>query len=327
MIPLHSTSRVIALALFAWGLAQRPASVPAPPDGTREYTISREVNVVVLPVTVTTREGEFVSGLAVSNFRVYENGRLQTITDFRSEDVPVSVGIVVDHSGSMIARRDEVIAGAMAFVEASNPQDEEFVINFADRPILALPQGVLFTGDANELKAALFQPYARGHTALNDAIVAALEHIRTHKASKKVLILISDGGDNASRHTFAQALHVAQSENAAIYTVGLLDEYSADQNPAVLQKLAKETGGLAYFPGTPDEVVDVCRRIARDIRHQYTISYSASGQRRGEYRKISVTVMATHERNLLVRTRAGYYWLPKTAADHNGSTDPAGDAK
>lgn len=315
MIPQHSTGRVIALTLLASAALQWPLPPPAPQDHTHDYVISREVDLVVLPVTVTNKQGQFVSELVASNFRVYENGRLQPITNFQSEDLPVAVGMVVDHSGSMIARRGEVIAGAMAFVEASNPQNEEFVINFADRPILALPKNVSFTSDANQLKAALLGPYARGRTALNDAVIAALQHVVMRQASKRVLIVISDGGDNASRHTFAQALQMAQSENVAVYAVGLLDQNSSDQNPKALQLLAKETGGLAYFPSTPDDVVRVCRQIAQDIRHQYTITYIPADERHGEYRKIRVNVVAANQGKLQVRTRAGYYWHSTESPD------------
>jgi len=317
MIPLNAMGRVIALALIASAAFQWPGPPPAPPDHKQDYVISREVDLVMLPVTVTNKQGQFVSGLAASNFRVYENGRLQPIANFQSEDLPVTVGMIVDHSGSMIARRDEVIAGAMAFVEASNPENEEFVINFADRPILALPENVAFTHDPGQLEAALLGPYARGRTALHDAVIDALQHLVSHPASKKVLILISDGGDNASRHTFAQALQMAQAGNVTIYSVGLLDPYSADQNPKVLQLLAKETGGLAYFPSMPGEVVSVCRQIAQDIRHQYTIAYTPAEDRNGEYRKIRVNAFAARQGKLQVRTRTGYYWHSQRSAGTN----------
>jgi Ca-activated chloride channel family protein len=319
MILSNSTSRVIALALLAWVSLQRPAPAPPPPNGSQGYVISREVDLVVLPVSVRNREGQFVSGLAESNFRVYENGQLQTISDFQSEDTPVSVGLVVDHSGSMIAKSSQVIEGAMAFVEESNPQDDEFIVNFADRIALGLPANVSFTSNANELKAALSAPSASGRTALNDAVVAALRHLDLRQESNKVLIVISDGGDNASRHTFAQALRAAQSGNVVIYTVGLFDEDSADQNPKALRVLAKETGGLAYFPNTPADVVRVCRQIAGDIRHQYTIAYSPADDRRNAYRKVRVDVTGNSQGKLTVRTRAGYYWPSRTPTVSGGS--------
>lgn len=319
MIPLNSTSRVIALTLCAWVSLQRPAPVPPPPNASQGYVISREVDLVVLPVTVRNREGQFVSGLEQSNFSVYESGQPQTITDFRSEDTPVSVGLVVDHSGSMIAKSKDAIEGAMAFVEESNPQDEEFIVNFADKIVLGLPTNVAFTSDANELKAALSTPSASGRTALNDAVIAALRHLVLRQASKKVVILISDGGDNASQHTFAQALRIAQSTNVVIYTVGLFDEDSVDQNPKALQLLAKETGGLAYFPRTSADMVRVCRQIAGDIRHQYTIAYSPAEERTNAYRKIRVNVITSDQRKLDVRTRAGYYWPSRAPTSSSGS--------
>lgn len=319
MIPLNSTSRVIALTLLAWVSLQRPAPAPPPPIGTQDYVISREVDLVVLPVTVRNREGQFVSGLEQSNFRVYENGQLQTITDFRSEDTPVTAGLLVDHSGSMIAKGKEVIEGAIAFVQESNPQDEEFIVNFADKIALGLPANVAFTSDANELKAALSTPSATGRTRLNDAVIAALRHLDLRQGSKKVVILISDGGDNASQHTFAQALRIAQSTNVVIYAIGLFDEDSADQNPKALQSLAKETGGLAYFPRTSADMVRVCRQIAVDIRHQYTIAYSPAEERTNAYRKIRVNAITSDQRKLDVRTRAGYYWPSRTPKGTSGS--------
>jgi VWFA-related protein len=219
----------------------------------------------------------------------------------------------------MAAKSKDVIEGAMGFLAASNPQDEEFVVNFADKIMFGLPANVAFTSDPKELKAALSTPSASGRTALNDAVIAALRHLDSPRATKKVLILISDGGDNASQRTFAQALRAAQAGNAVIYTVGLFDEGSADQNPKALQLLAKETGGLAYFPSTSADVVRVCRQIAGDIRHQYTISYSPTEERNNTYRKIRVNVIASDQRKFVVRTRAGYFW-PSKGETNSGSS-------
>jgi Ca-activated chloride channel family protein len=319
MISLNATNGVIALALLTSLSFQNPTPPPFPPNSPEDYVISREVNLVVLPITVSNREGQFVSGLEKSDFRVYENGQPQTITDFRSEDTPVTVGLVVDHSGSMIAKSKEVIEGAIAFVQESNPQDEEFIVNFTDKIVMGLPANVAFTSDANDLKAALSTPSASGRTALNDAVIVALRHLDLHQGSKKVIILISDGGDNASYHTSAQALRIALSTNVVIYTIGLFDEDSADQNPKALQLLAKETGGLAYFPRTSADMVRVCRQIAGDIRHQYTIAYSPAKQGTNTYLKIRVNVITNDRRKLDVRTRAGYYWPSRTATVSGGS--------
>jgi Ca-activated chloride channel family protein len=295
------------MALFAWLTLQIPAPPPATPTTSQGFAISREVDFVVLPVTVRNREGQFVSGLEASKFQVYENGRRQAIALFRSEDTPVTLGLVVDRSGSMAARSNDVVEGALAFVEASNPQDEEFVINFTERIKPGLPANIPFTSNANELRAALSTSSRGGKTALYDAVAIALQHIDLSQAGKKVLILISDGGDDASQHNFSQVLRMAQSANVVIYAIGLYDEHSSDQNPKVLRQFAKETGGLDYSPSSTEEVVRVCRQIAGDVRHQYTIGYSPADVGRNTYRKIRVEASSASHEKLSVRTRAGYF--------------------
>jgi Ca-activated chloride channel family protein len=311
---LASTSRwkartCVALLFLSAGLQGSSAAASAlQAQGRSEpYVISKQVNLVVLPVTVTDRNGRFVSSLEVSDFTVRENGHPQTITLFRNEDIPVTVGLVVDHSGSMAARQSEVIDGARTFVQASNPSDREFVVNFTDRIAFGLPTNVPFTSNLDELKAALSTPYASGRTILFDAVIAGLEHLQKDDREKKVLILISDGGDNASHHDFRQVLHMAQAANVVIYAIGLLDEHSADQNPTVLTKLARETGGMSYFPDTAMDMVRVCEQIAGDIRHQYTLGYTPADGSEPGYRRIHVSVTAAHLGKLLVRTRSGYF--------------------
>jgi Ca-activated chloride channel family protein len=275
--------------------------------------ITAQVSLVLLPVTVTDREGHFVTGLDASDFHVFEDGHPQQIKLFRHEDTPVTVGILVDRSGSMAARSGDVLAGAQAFVQASNPQDREFVINFSDKVEFGLPANIAFTNNVDELKAALLFVPPSGRTALFDAIAAGLTHFQRDDPDKKVLLLISDGGDNASRYNFVQVLRMAQSSNVIIYTIGLLDEHSADQNPSVLKKLARETGGHAYFPNSTAQIVNVCREIAQEVRHQYTLGYDPPENGRQGYRKIRVTVTARGQGKLFVRTRGGYFF-PAAAA-------------
>jgi VWFA-related protein len=294
-------------ALSGWTRAESQSQ-----DKPTPHAIIQEVNLVALPVVVRDRQGRFVSGLEASNFQVRENGRLQAITLFRNEDIPVTAGLVVDHSGSMAARQLEVIEGAQAFVQASNPQDREFVINFGETVSFGLPKSAAFTSDVNKLRDALSTPYATGRTALYDAVLAAIAHLQEDDREKKVLLLISDGGDSASRHTLGDVLRMAQTTSVVIYTIGLLDEHNADQNPKVLQKLAAITGGEAYFPNSFVEVINVCREIATDIRHQYTIGYSPPDMTRPGYRKIHVSVSAPGRGKLFVRTRAGYFLFPET---------------
>ena len=292
-------------------------SASAEQDSHSGYVISETVNLVELPVTVRDSKGRFVSGLEQPNFQIYEDRRMQDITLFRSEDVPVTVGLVVDHSGSMGNKRDEVMQGARAFVQASNPQDREFVVNFSDTVTFGLPSNIPFTSNPEDLQAALLAAPLSGRTALYDAVAAALERLQKDQGDKKVLLLISDGGDNASRHDFSQVLRLAQSANVVIYAVGLFDENSADQNPKILTKLSRETGGEVYFPNSAEEVVRVCKEIAADIRHQYTLGYSPPNPEKGGYRTVKVTVNAPGRGKLFVRTRAGYFLTPKTTAQSN----------
>jgi VWFA-related protein len=284
--------------------------------------ISTDVNLVILPVTVTDRKHHFVSGLDASQFRVYEEGRLQMPTLFEAEDIPVSVGLVVDHSGSMGARKTEVIDGAEAFVRASNPQDEEFVVNFDDEVRLGLPPNVPFTGNLDQLTIALSAASASGMTAMYDAIAVGLNHLRNAHKEKKVLILITDGDDNASHYFLDQVLKMARASNVLIYSVGLLDTYQIknardpytaeqyellfDEDKRVLTQLAKETGGAAYFPKNADEVIRVCQQIASDIRHQYTLGYNPRDDGRGGFRKIRVEIVGSGRGKLVTRTRTGY---------------------
>jgi Ca-activated chloride channel family protein len=291
-----------------------PLPLHAGQDGSGGYVISHTVNLVELPVTVRDRKGRFVSGLEQPNFRVYENGQMQEITVFRSEDIPVAAGLVVDHSGSMGSKRDEVIEGAKAFVQASNPQDHEFVVNFSDAVTFGLPASVPFTSNLEDLRAALLDTPASGKTALYDAVAAALERLQSDHSARKVLVLISDGGDNASQRNFTQVLRMAQSASVVIYAIGLFEEYGADQNPKVLKKFSEETGGNAYFPNSAAEVVSVCQQIAVDIRHQYTLGYSPPDSEKGGYRKVQVSATAPGRGKLSVRTRAGYYLPSKITA-------------
>jgi VWFA-related protein len=308
----------LSAALLLVACIQTSSGLPQPAFGEQEnqnsYVISETVNLVELPVTVRDSKGQFVSGLEQPNFQVYEKGLMQDITLFRNEDVPVTAGLVVDHSGSMGNKRDEVMQGARAFVQASNPQDRDFVVNFSDTVTFGLPSDIPFTSNTEDLQAALLATPLSGKTALYDAVAAALQRLQKDKRDKKVLLLISDGGDNASRHNFSEVLRMAQAANVVIYTVGLFDENAADQNPKVLKKFAADTGAQVYFPMSPTEVVSVCKEIAADIRHQYTLGYSPPNPEGGGYRPVRVKVNAPSRGKLSVRTRAGYFLPSKTTA-------------
>lgn len=270
-------------------------------------TFSTTVDLVVLHPSVRDHKGRFVADLRKENFQVFENGAPQTIRVFQHEDVPVAVGLVVDNSGSMGPKRKDVTAAAESFARSSNPRDEMFIVNFNERVSLGLPGTKLFSASAAELEKALNGVPATGETALYDAIDSALARLKQATLDKKVLIVISDGGDNASHRTLAHTLDAAGRSDAVIYTVGLFDENDEDRNPGVLKKIAGATGGETYLPREPGEVVPICRRIAADIRNQYTIGYVPSGRNPdGAYRAVRVTANGPHGEKCVVRTRAGY---------------------
>ena len=289
-------------------VARPQESSPAQIRQGDEYTIRVNADSVVLHATVQNRKGTLVAGLGKDNFQVYEDGILQQIDYFSHEDIPVTVGLVVDNSGSMRPKRPEVIAAALAFARSSNPQDQMFVVNFNENVSFGLPDNTPFTDQAGQLRDALSSIDANGMTALYDAVAVALEHLKKGNRDKKVLIVVSDGGDNASKHNLGQVLAMAGQSDAIIYTIGLFIAEDLDQNPSVLKQLAKETGGEAFLPESVSDVLPICERIARDIRNQYTIAYSPTNRKQdGTYRVIHVKAGAPGRGRLFVRTRAGYY--------------------
>jgi Ca-activated chloride channel homolog len=310
-LPRAIVGALLALVLSSFASSQQES--PSKTSDPDEYKLSVDVGLVVLPVTVTNRKGEFVPNLAATDFQVSEAGRPQEITLFKSEDVPVTVGLVVDNSGSMGSKRPEVVAASLAFVQSSNPGDQMFVVNFNQRVSLGLPKSVPFTSDLRQLRDALSRTPPVGNTALYDGIATALEHLKAGSRERKALIVVTDGGDNASHMRFQDLLKKAESSNAIIYTIGIFDPSYSGENPQALKRLAKVTGGRAYFPESVSEVSDVARQIARDIRQQYTIGYIPSRRAsQGEYRTIRVTVKAAGLGKLYVRTRAGYLIPPET---------------
>ena len=265
------------------------------------------VSLVVLPVSVTDRKGHVIPDLHGEDFHVYEDGRLQKIALFKHEDIPVTVGLVVDNSSSMLPKRREVVESVLALARSSNPDDQMFVVNFSDKVSFGLPRNVLFT-DQPELLSKCVSLTPGGRTALYDALVLAIDRLKQGTRPKKALIVVSDGGDNASRHRLQEVLLMAEASNALIYSVGLLDEHEADQNPRVLRRIAKITGGEAYFPDTLAGAKQVFQDIARDLREQYTVGYAPPNpDRGGVYRRVQVKVVAPGKGKLLVRTRTGYY--------------------
>jgi VWFA-related protein len=288
-------------------LAQPQETPPSKSRADGEYTIRVDADSVVLHATVQNRKGALVAGLGKDNFRVYEDGVLQRIDYFSHEDIPVTVGLVVDNSGSMRPKRQEVIAAALAFARSSNPQDQMFVVSFNEKVSFGLPADTLFTDQMTELEIALLRIAADGMTALYDAMAAALEHLKKGNRDKKVLIVVSDGGDNASKHNLAQIKAIAGESDAIIYTIDISVEEDPDRNPGALRQLAKNSGGEAFLPDSIRGVFPICERIARDIRNQYTLAYAPTNRKQdGTYRAIHVKAGAPGRGRVIVRTRAGY---------------------
>ena len=272
------------------------------------FRISVNVDLVVLNVSVRSRDGQFVSDLREANFEVFEDGVKQSIQLFKHEDIPVTVGLVVDHSGSMRHKLTDVVTAARTFVKASSSQDEKFVVNFSDQVTLGLPAATPFTSQAEDLARAISNTPAAGMTALYDALIVARTRLQGGSRDKKVLIVISDGRDNASKNRLADVITMTQKSKALIYSIGIFESDDPDRNPGVLRRLAGATGGEAYFPRQLQDVVAVCEHIARDIREQYTIGYvSRIAVPPGTYRAIQVIARDSAKRKLAVRTRPGYF--------------------
>ena len=284
--------------------AGRP--VPRPDEQTPVFSSAAEL--VAVHVTVRDRRGAYVTGLPRDAFRIVEDGTPQRIDLFTGEDSPVTVGLLVDSSGSMRQGRERVIAAATQFAERSHPNDEIFALAFNEHVRAALPPSTPFTNDPGEFRVALTATMgAQGRTAMYDAIRSGLTYVAKGSHPRRVLVIVGDGGDNASTATFDEVLRAAQASNAAIYTVGVIDPLEREADPGLLKRLARATGGASYFPRHVNEVEDVLRQIARDIRHSYTLGYvSSNSARDGGFRRIRVTVSDPIRRSLVVRARDGY---------------------
>ena len=282
------------------------------------YTINVSVDEVILHATVRNGSGTSVAGLGKADFHIYEDGAPQQTKYFSHDDIPVEVGLIVDNSGSMRPKRPEVIAAALAFARSSNPQDQMFVVNFNEHISFGLPENMPFTDQVGQLEAALSGISANGETALYDAVAAGLDHLKKGNRDKRVLIVISDGADNASKHKKEQILAMVGRSDAIIYSIALFDEGDPDQRFGVLKQLAKVAGGETFLPESMKDVIPICERIAHDIRSQYTLAYVPTNRKQdGTYRTVQVKASAPGRGRVSVRTRAGYYapMKPQTSAD------------
>jgi Ca-activated chloride channel homolog len=302
----HLFSILLLIVLPCAGMS--PQNSQAAPSHQNGFTIRTSVDLVVLRATVRDRKGAPVAGLGKEDFQVFEDKVPQQIESFSHEDVPVTVGLVIDNSGSMRSKRSEVINAALAFARSSNPQDQVFVVNFNEHVSMGLPGNMPFAGNQQQLETALSRSKADGLTALYDAVAVALEQLKKGKWDKKVLIVISDGGDNASRHKLDEILSMVNQSNAIIYTMGIFDDNDDDRNPRVLKQLSRISGGESFFPESLDKILPICQQIAHDVRNQYMISYAPANRKPdGTYRAIEVKAKKTSSRGrLTVNTRPGY---------------------
>jgi VWFA-related protein len=260
---------------------------------------------VIVHATVVDEKNRLVTNLAKDDFSVFENEQPQQIRMFRREDFPVAMGILIDNSGSMREKRDEVNKAALNLVRSSNPDDQVFVVNFSDEPILDQD----FTSDIRKLQVALEHVEARGGTALYDAIVAASDYLGKSPLQRKVLFVVTDGEDDASQQSLEEAAQRVQQENGpTVYCIGLLGQEKNRKAKRALETFSLRTGGIAFFPPTLDQVDEISRSVAHDIRNQYTISYVPTTPKTvGGYRTIRVEAHARPYKKLTARTRSGYY--------------------
>ena len=301
-------NRILFCVLAA--LAAMPLSAQSKGSQPEEPTVFRaDTRLVVLHATVVDKNGKFVTNLPQSAFHVFENNVEQPIKKLIREDVPVSMGLIVDNSGSMRTKRGRVEASAVALVKASNPQDEVFIVNFNDEAFLDQP----FTSDIKELERGLAKIDSRGGTAMRDAIRMSIDYLKENgKRDKKVLVVVTDGDDNNSSGTLENLVKAAQQSEVLIYTVGLLAEEErreAKRATRALNAIAEATGGKSYYPKELKDVDGVCQQVAHDIRSQYIIEYNPKNPALdGSFRQIRV--VANGPNHPVVRTRSGYYATP-----------------
>jgi len=309
--------------------AQIPVANPQPPlpgqNSSAEKqgsSIKVQVNLVVLHTTVLDDRGRFADGLKQENFRILEDKVEQKLSVFKREDLPVSMGLVIDNSGSMRDKRPRVNEAAITLVENSNPQDEAFVVNFNDDFYLDLDKD--FTSSVPELKEALERIDSRGSTALYDAIIGSIDHLKKASKDKRVLLVVTDGEDNTSRNSLEKTIREIQKTDTVIYTIGLLSQESkknAKRAKKALEEISLASGGLSYFPENVDDVHSICQQVAHDIRNQYTLAYYPTNSRRdGSFRAVQVEVIPPRGRGKLVaRTRNGYYAPTAPAGSTSGN--------
>jgi len=303
---------VLSLLASSCLVRAQTAKADGPAGPAEEPTFSIGTRLVVLPVSVVNKEGKLITDLPQKSFKVFENGVEQPIKIFRREDVPISLGIIIDNSGSMREKRQKVESASLDLVRASNPMDEVFIVNFNDDPYLDVPM----TSDIKKMEEGIARIDSRGGTAMRDAIDGAMTYVKKEgHRQKKVLLVITDGNDNASNVSLEKLVNRAQQNEVLVYAIGLLNEEErreARLAKRALDAITRDSGGLAFYPKGPADVDAIALQVAREIRNQYTIAYSPTiPQMDGSFRQIKVTVNGPG--HPIVRTRTGYYATPDSA--------------
>lgn len=288
---------LVSLVRFAFAAAS-PATLQPP-------TIRTEVNLVQVQVKVTDPHGRIVTGLRKQAFELLVDDQKQDITVFQGEDAPVAAGIVIDNSASMAPKQQDVIQAAAEFARDSNPLDQMFVVHFNNQVRLGLPAGQEFTDRIEQLQSAISKFELGGTTAFYDALMSAMKHMEPAKYNRRVILAITDGGDNSSTAAPLDVLNASARSGIAIFAVGVFDAADTDQNPAVLKQLAGSSGGAAFFPQTSSEVPGLCRQIAHEIRQEYTLGFA--GATDGRYHSIRIVVHDPRYGSLQAQARSGYW--------------------
>ncbi len=307
-------SLVIVLSSFIV-LAQETPQKLEKQDKDKDYTLSVVVEEVQLPISVLDKDGRPVNGLTKNDFAIFEDNVQQQIQIFKHEDIPLSLGLIIDNSGSMRNKRERVNSATLTFARESNPEDETFIVNFDDAAYLEQD----FTGSIGDLIDALDNIDTRGETALYDAVYLSVDHVKAGKKDKRVLLLISDGEDNVSKYGLNKVIDALRESKVTLYAIGLLEENDqrgglfkkppSKKAKEVLQKFAEITGGQAYFPKSLDEVEELVKDIAHEIRNHYTVSYTPSNRKLdGSWREIRVKVNPPKTTTkVTVHTKQGYF--------------------
>jgi len=274
-----------------------------------QAVITVHTELVVVPVVVSNAHGQRIAGLTRDNFRVFEDGRLRPIVAFHQGEASLTLGLIVDRSQSMRPKADALVAVVSRVLEVEGPDDELFAVDFNDRVTLAFPEGRPFTRTGGEVLTAIAAVPAEGQTALYDGVAEGLRQLQSGHGERRALVVISDGGDNASRLKYADVVALARQSDAVIYAIGLLGNTPAEEyeDAGLLKRLCRDSGGVAYFPTTPEAIAAVSAQIASDLREQYTLGFAPDDRAdAGAFRKIEVKVTVAGEDRLRVRTRTGY---------------------